>query len=323
MQARAAAFVDQEQVFDYYGFGRYGPAAIRQAVRQTRPQYLLLVGRTTYDYRNYQGANVAPLCPTFLVSTNYWAQATSDALFGDLGHGYPEVAIGRLPVSSVAELGVAVARILAHAPLPESGWRAQAVADVADPAAGDFAAEADGLIAATPEITWTRDYLAITHADVADVTADMTAAANGGADVILYIGHGSAVKLGKGAPAILDVNSVQTWTGNVILLQATCTSAWIAQNVDDYHSLAIQGLTQPGGGLAASLGTSTFMASAPAVAFMTQLLQSVQTSGTWGQALMQTQQWAAQQGDGWSGDLSKTEMLLGDPAMPVLGPQAK
>jgi hypothetical protein len=35
---------------------------------------------------------------------------------------------------------------------------------------------------------------------------------------------------------------------------------------------------------------------------------------------MQTQQWAAQQGDAWSSDFSKTETLLGDPAMPVCGP---
>ena len=28
------------------------------------------VGRTTYDYLNYGGQNVDPLCPTFLVSTS-------------------------------------------------------------------------------------------------------------------------------------------------------------------------------------------------------------------------------------------------------------
>src|SRR5204862_4917673 len=91
-------FVDQEQLFDYYNHGRFGPEGIRKAVRAVRPQYLLLVGRTTYDYLNYENQNVDPLCPTYLVSTSFWAQSTSDSAFGDLGRGYPEVAVGRLPI---------------------------------------------------------------------------------------------------------------------------------------------------------------------------------------------------------------------------------
>src|SRR5262249_36846193 len=88
------AFADQEQLFDYYNYGRYGPDGIRNAVRAIRPQYLLLMGRTSYDYHNYSGQNVDPLCPSYLVSTSFWAQTTSDAMFGDLGRGYAEVRVG-------------------------------------------------------------------------------------------------------------------------------------------------------------------------------------------------------------------------------------
>jgi len=52
-------------MFDFYNFGRYGPGGIQKAVRAVKPKFLLLVGRTTYDYRNYSGMNVDPLCPTF------------------------------------------------------------------------------------------------------------------------------------------------------------------------------------------------------------------------------------------------------------------
>jgi len=41
------AFVDQDQLFDYYNFGRYSPVAIRAAVRAIQPRYLLLLGRTS------------------------------------------------------------------------------------------------------------------------------------------------------------------------------------------------------------------------------------------------------------------------------------
>src|SRR5205085_1810961 len=106
------SFVDQEQLFDVYNYGRYGPAGIQRAVRAVRPRYLLLLGRTTYDYKNYEGQNVDPMCPTFLVSTSFWSQATSDSLFGDLGRGCPDIAVGRLPVNDAAELTGAVRHIL-------------------------------------------------------------------------------------------------------------------------------------------------------------------------------------------------------------------
>src|SRR5205814_1713792 len=107
-------FADQEQIFDYYNNGRYGPAGIQNAVRATHPQYLLLLGRTTYDYRDYSGLNVDPLCPAFLVSTTFWAQATSDSMFGDLGRGYPDVADHRTPATNSNQLSTDVQHIVKH-----------------------------------------------------------------------------------------------------------------------------------------------------------------------------------------------------------------
>ena len=277
-----------------------------------KPKYLLLVGRTTYDYLNYQGAAVDPLCPTYLISTSFWAQATSDGLFGDL-----RTAVGRLPVNTPDELNGAVARILAHNPLAVSGWRAQAVADAADPTAGDFAAEADALVTANPSIAWTKNYLGVTANNVADVTALMAQGASTDADLIVYVGHGNATRLGAATPGILDVNSVQAWTGNVVLLQATCTANWVAKDLNDYHSIAIQALTQPQGGIAASIGTTTYMQSGPALAFMQELLSQAGSTDTWGTALLKAQKWAANQGTAWYSDLSKTESILGDPALRI------
>ncbi len=315
------AFADQEQLFDYYGFGRYGPAAIQTAVRATQPKYLLLLGRSTYDYKNYSGANTDPLCPTFLVSTTFWAQATSDSLFGDLGRGMPEVAVGRLPVNTSADLGVAVNRILAHVALPVSGAKVHIAADQADPAAGDFPAQADALAKLHPEFTWQRNYLGVTSPDSPSVTAALTTAANGGAHLLIYAGHGNSVRLGKNDPRILDTNSVQAWTGNTVFLQATCTALWMADDVPGFRNIAMQALVQPQGGLSASIGTSTYMDSACAADFMDHLLQNIgANSARWGDALLMTQKWASLKGQTDSQfylDLSTTEQLFGDPAMPV------
>lgn len=317
-------FVDQEQLFDYYNYGRYGPKGIQNSVRATRPQYLLLLGRTTYDYKNYSGLNVDPLCPAFLVSTTFWAQATSDSMFGDLGRGYSEVAVGRLPVNNATELGVAVKHVLSNSGAPATGVRIHAVADQSDPTVANFPAQADTLSQSFPDTAWQPNYLGVTYQTPPEVTSALTTAANGGADWIIYIGHGNAVGLGNATPKILDTTSVQSWAGNVVLLQSTCTANWMAKNVNDYKSIAIQALTQPQGGIAASIGTSTYMNSDCAVPFLAQLIKNADTGGAgpgsrmrWGVALMKAQQWAASQGPGFYSDLGNTEQLFGDPAMPV------
>ncbi len=317
------SFVDQEQLFDYYNYGRYGPAGIQNAVQALRPQFLLLLGRTTYDYRNYSGLNVDPMCPTFLVPTSFWAQATSDSMFGDLGRGYPEVAVGRLPANNTSELNGMVQRILNYGGAPVSGIRVQAVADEADPTVADFPAQTAAMGQALPELAWQPNYLGVTYQTSPEVTAAMTAAANGGADWVVYVGHGNASRLGKNAPRILDTDLISAWTGNVVLLQSTCTANWAAADQANLNTIAIQGLTQPQGGISASIASSTYMNSDSATAFMTQLMMNANSSGArWGTALMKAQQWAASKNASGSvaafyGDLNKTEQIFGDPAMPV------
>lgn len=312
-------FVDQEQLFDYFNYGRYGPSGIQKAVQATRPQYLLLLGRTTYDYKNYSGENVDPLCPAFLVSTTFWAQATSDSTFGDLGRGYPEVAVGRLPVNNARELSVAVRHILSYSGAPASGARVHAVADRADDMVADFPAQTNALNQSFPDMAWQPNYLGVTHPTSPEVTGALTAAANGGADWILYVGHGNAMRLGKDDPRILDTDSVQAWTGNVVLLQSTCTANWMAKDVQDYRSIAIQAMVQPQGGISASIASSTYMNSDRAVEFIAQLMKNANSERgmRWGNALMKAQQWAHQKGGGFYSDLNKTEQIFGDPAMLV------
>ncbi len=277
-----------------------------------------MLGRTTYDYRNYSGLNIDPLCPTFLVPTSFWAQSTSDSSFGDLGRGYPEVAVGRLPVNSASELSVAVSRIVSYKGLPTSGIRLHAVADRDDPEAGNFAGQLGTIQAAHPSLNWQENYLGTTTQSADEVHANMTEAANGGADILLYAGHGNASRLGKDNPKILDNTTVQEWTGNVVFIQSSCTANWAANNVDGYRSIAMQALTQPQGGICASIATSTYMNSDCAIAFMNQLLTNANAGSVrWGSALMRTQQWAFYKGSGFYDDLNRTEQIFGDPAMPV------
>ncbi|MCW8133997.1 MAG: hypothetical protein KIS92_26865, partial [Planctomycetota bacterium] len=87
-------------------------------------------------------------------------------------------------------------------------------------------------------------------------------------------------------------------------------------------------LTQGGGGIVASISTTTYLDSPPAVAFMKDLLKATRTAKTtWGEALVKAQQAAAKNSKVTPGaqyeensytDLVKSECLLGDPALKVL-----
>lgn len=311
------AFVDQEQLFDYYNFGRFGPDGIRGVVRALKPKYLLLLGRTTYDYKNYSGSGVDPLCPAYLVSTTYWAQTTSDSKFGDLGRGFSEVAIGRLPVNNAAELSVAVSRVTGHKPVVASSFHVHAVADRADPGAGDFPAQLETLHAANPDAVWDANYLGVSAQTPAEITAALRAAANTSADVVLYAGHGNSTRLGKSLDSILDVKLVQEWTGGAVFLQATCAGHWMAKNETGFKSIAIQALTQSQGGISASIGTSTYMSAEGGAQFMGEVLRQAGSGARtrWGDALLKAQQRSFSRGTSYDMDLHNTEQLFGDPAM--------
>jgi hypothetical protein len=198
-----------------------------------------------------------------------------------------------------------------------------------DPETADFAALADELCAGLPELSWTKSYLGSNAPDAPAVTESLREAATGNADAIVYIGHGNSARLGASVPRILDVDKIQAWTGNVVLLQATCTANWVAKDESGFRSIAIQGLVQPQGGIGASIGSSTYVHADNSTEFIARVLSEAQAPRVrWGDAVRRAQQWAwhraASDGTvaGIYFDLSRTEGILGDPALPI-APVAK
>lgn len=328
MDGLYTVFVDQEKLFDAYGYGRYGPEGIRNAMRDTRPSYLLLVGRTNWDYHGYEGVHLDPLCPTFLVSTTRFTQAPSDSAFGDLGKGYPEVAVGRFPVNDATGLSVCVKRTLAYkGTKSESGQPALLVADRLDPKGADFAGEADGVDSEVDGFAWSKAYLGLTHETGANVTVQkpeiidyIRQKASSEAEVVLYVGHGASSVWSN--DRILDVPKAAQWTGNCVLLQATCSANYFIHNYPGYYTIAQNLLTQPQGGIAASISTMTYLDSPPAVEFLKEVLKaSRKANARWGDALLKGQQYAAKKAHGEDSysDLARSESLLGDPALKVFG----
>jgi hypothetical protein len=76
----------------------------------TKPAYVLLAGRTTYDYRNFEGLNVDRSAHVPDLDQRLGADDVRH-IYADLGRGYPELSVGR-PCERSAELRAMVNRVL-------------------------------------------------------------------------------------------------------------------------------------------------------------------------------------------------------------------
>jgi len=322
-------FVEQESLFDAFNYGRYGPQGIFQGVRYAAPKYLVLLGRTTYDYKNYEGHNTDPQCPTWIEPSKFFAQAACDEVYGDLlGRGYPQIAVGRYPFDTPADLTAAVQHTLNYESPLTSERTGLIVADRLDKDAGDFPSEGDALAAGVPWVSWSKSYLA-TPSNAGDVNAALIDAGSNGPgakDILVFIGHGASTHFGT--DTVLSTNDSASFTGNAIFMFATCNANYFIANTPvggGLPTMVEQLLSQPQGGLAMSIGSTTWVESDPNSRFIADLFTAARKAGRWGDALMIAQQnaytHAAQSklADLRAGFLDQvhTMSLLGDPGLPI------
>jgi Peptidase family C25 len=101
--------VDVEDVYDEFGFGALDASSIKnflgyaKASWLVKPDYVLLIGDTTFDNRNYQGSAAAySLLPSEIIDTSY-SETVSDEFLADFNDdGLSELAIGRIPATTTA-----------------------------------------------------------------------------------------------------------------------------------------------------------------------------------------------------------------------------
>ena len=126
-QGLRVVVADIEDVFDEFSFGAHSPQAIKSFVAQAlghwtlpAPRYLLLAGDASLDPRDYEGYvalnGARDFVPSKLVDTAF-GEACSDDSLADLdGDGIPELAVGRLPVQTVAQANLVVSKIVNFSP---------------------------------------------------------------------------------------------------------------------------------------------------------------------------------------------------------------
>ncbi len=254
-QGLVVQVIDVADLYDEFSYGKHTPQAIHDYLGRAmstwtrQPNYLLLAGDASYDPKNYFGLGLNDLVPTKLIDTALNETASDDWLADFNGDGMADLAVGRLPLRTVAELGALVNKIISYEnAAPDPSRAALLVADNSFEAPSS--ALAGQLPAGMPVQTINRS-----SADDATIHNEIITGLNQGPLVANYIGHGSnevwtgaALLSSNDAPSLTNTNRLSVFT------MMTCFNGSFQDAQNDSLSEAL--LKSPGGAVAVWASTT-------------------------------------------------------------------
>lgn len=319
-QGLTTAVADVEAIYARYSAGNVDPEAIRAYIRdmarQAGTRYVLLLGGDTYDYRNRLGIGSVSHVPTFYTATgDVVRHAPSDALYADLnGDRLPDLAIGRLPVRTPAELDAVLDKIRAY----ESGSgrepSAFLVAGRDDPDLS-FAFAADQ---AQQELqAWRRESAYVSQHGLELTRAALREAFGQGRSLIGYYGHSSPTQWSFDPLfRAVDVAGLALPTRPSLVVQWGCWNSYFVSPQAETLGHAL--LLTPNRGAAASFGASTLTNALNHERFGVHLMRAMQRDRRIGDVIRQAKiELRAAMGEEDIRDLILGGTLLGDPAMTI------
>jgi hypothetical protein len=121
--------VDVEDIYNEFSYGITTPQAIKDFLTHAynswarpAPQYVLLVGDSTYDYKDNLGLGTINFIPTYLSWTEYMGETLTDDWFARVsgGDAIPDLYIGRLPAATEAQADAMVNKIFTYESAPNT-----------------------------------------------------------------------------------------------------------------------------------------------------------------------------------------------------------
>ncbi|MBI4915090.1 MAG: hypothetical protein HY825_04525 [Acidobacteria bacterium] len=320
-QGLSVKVVDVEDIYAQYGYGMVDPAAIKAyiawAADTLRTEYVLLVGGDTYDYHNVIGLGALSFIPSIYSATDQYIHfAPTDPSFVDLdGDGTPDLAIGRLPVRTSAELAEVIRKTLSY------GWKtygstAVFAADALDPGANlPFKAVSDSFI---PMLGagWTTRRVYLDDMSLADARIALMDSINGGVALTGFIGHSGPTRWSF--PYLFSTADVDALTNAG---QPTVVAQWGCWNTyylsGSYEGLGNKLLLSGDRGAAAILGATTITQDTSEAALGEVLFGVLTQPGmTLGKAVLAAKNELAATHKGLP-DVLLGWTLLGDPALAI------
>jgi hypothetical protein len=306
-QGYRVAVVDIEDVFDEFGFGYRSPAAVRAFIDRARTawspglKHVMIAGDASLDPRNYQGRG-GNLVPTKSVET-FSMETFSDDWMADVnGDDVPDVAIGRLPVISVAELETVVGKILAYEAQPAATRTILSVADTGDTYDfGEASGRMSGVVPVPSVVT------SVHRSEIGDTAARSAIldSLHNGKDLVVYAGHGSVTFWRGGLLTSDDVMAIDSSGRLSVSVLANCLNGYFA--APGLHSVGEALVLAPGGGSVVSYSSSGTSDSGWQELLISEFLRVAYQPG------MTTGDAARAAKASVNGDVRKTWVLLGDP----------
>ena len=259
-RGRTAKLVALQDVFDSFSHSSRNPWAIQafllHAYRnwQLRPELVALVGKGSFDYKDYKGLD-SNLMPPILKATAGGIFA-SDGSLGDLvgSDEVPEVLVGRIPVLSEAELDRYIDKVRSHEASASDPTTSTAIfmADDRD-AAGTFSEESDRIISnSSTGLENERIYL--DDLPLQEARGRVFSALGSGAEWLNYVGHGGVDRMAsEKLLGTSDVAALPAVGRYPILTGLSCTVA----------RFEVPGLTSVGEALVLAPGAGVIAAWAP------------------------------------------------------------
>jgi hypothetical protein len=213
--ALESMLVELQDIYDEFAFGAPDPNAIRAFLRYahenwaTAPEFVVLIGKGSFDYRDLQGKGGNLFPPIMALTTG--GIFSSDNKYADVhgDDGVPEVSIGRLPVASASDLDAVIQQIISYeASIDSLRNDVTFLADANDPQA-NFGAWADATSEGLPA-DW--NVAAVYRSELGDLESTRSLLFDEllkGPRVLAYLGHAGITRLGK-AEALLSVEDFET-----------------------------------------------------------------------------------------------------------------
>ena len=308
--------VDLQRIYDEFAGGNATPHAIRAFIAATqswqrKPRYFALAGIGTLDYR---GITVSPgLVPPLMAKTADGLFA-SDSRFTDFDNdGLPDVAIGRIPVTTSAELDAYV-RKLDQAARADNPKPLIFLADAHDRGA-DFRTNSGIVEAPVSSRPATRLY--VDDLGTTSVRNTLLQAWQAGAPLVNWIGHGGIDQLSTSALlTAADVPSLTSTNRLPLFLAMTCTINRF--ELGDVDALGTELTRTPNAGALAVWSASGLSVDSKATQLERTFMQLAAKTPDARVGDLIVQSFAANRG---IGDTGSVYLLLGDPAVRLTMPK--
>ncbi|MDY7092501.1 MAG: C25 family cysteine peptidase [Acidobacteriota bacterium] len=258
--------VDAFDLYEEWSHGVVDPQAIRDyiafAADALGTRYVLLVGADTYDYHDRLGFGSVSLLPTLYEATGEVVRfAPVDPLYGDLdGDRVPDLAVGRMPVRTVAELETLLGKTFAYEQKDYSRSLV-AAADRFDTGARiSFASDSEDFLGGLPD-DWSARRAYVDNLGVTGARQRLVDGIEAGAALTSYVGHsGPSAWTFSGLFSGTEAEALTNADRPTVVLQWGCWNTYYVEpEVDTLgHVLLLDG----DHGAAAVLGSSTLMDSA-------------------------------------------------------------